>query len=83
MGERIALAEPYARARGKDDDAHGAQFEHVLKAQSPHVSVEMCGPPSRLLPAKPGGTQSESSSVAVQVVVVAVGRELVGVAAAE
>ena len=40
---RIALAEPYARARREDADAHGAQFAHVLKAQSPHVSVEMCG----------------------------------------
>ena len=59
----IALAEPYARARGKDDDAHGAQFMHVLKPQSPHVSVEMWNPPSSWLPVNPGGTQSESSAV--------------------
>ena len=58
----IALAEPYARARREDDDYYG-QFAHVLKPQSPHVSVEMCGPPSSELPVKPGGTQSESSSV--------------------
>ena len=61
MGERIALAEPYARARREDD--YGAQFVHALKPQSLHVSVEMCGPPSSELPVKPGGTQSESSSV--------------------
>ena len=45
MGERIALAEPYARARREDDNYYG-QFVHVLKRQSPHVSDEMCGPPS-------------------------------------
>ena len=49
MGEGIALAEPYARARREDDDYYG-QFVHALKRQSPHVSVEMCGPPSREFP---------------------------------
>ena len=40
------------------------QFTHVaLKTQLPHVSDEMCGPPSMLLPVKPIGTQRESSSV--------------------
>ena len=42
---------------------YGVQFEHVLKPQSPHVSVEMWNPPSSVLPVKPGGTQSESSAV--------------------
>ena len=62
MGERIALAEPYARARREDDEYYG-QFVHALKRQSPHVSDETCGPPSSVLPVNPGGTQSESSSV--------------------
>ena len=56
---KIALAEPYARARREDD--YG-QFTHVaLKMQLPHVSLEMCGPPSMKFPVKPIGTQSESS----------------------
>ena len=49
--------------RGKTTRYYG-QFTHVaLKTQLPHVSAEMCGPPSMELPEKPIGTQRESSSV--------------------